>query len=280
MPTFVAPDGTELCYHLVGEGPPLICIPGGMQDTVYLGDLGGLSAHRQLVLFELRGTGRSAVPADPASYRCDRLVGDVEALRQHLGLEQLDLLAHSGGTNLAQRYLEKHSARVAKLALITPSALATGIEVPGDARAAIAELRQDEPWYPEASAALNAMMAGNATADAMKSIAPFFYGRWDAAAEAHHAGEADHRNTDAFAVFVSDGAFDPPTTRAALAAFPHPVLLLAGEYDLNSPPSAVAALADVFPNPQYAVQPKTGHYPWLDDPTQFVKKVSTFLAGH
>jgi len=275
VPTFAAPDGTELGYNLVGEGTPLVCIPGGMQDTLYFGDLGGLSAHRQLVLFDLRGTGQSAVPEDLSSYRCDRLVDDVEALREHLGLGQLDLLAHSGGTNLAQRYVEHHPDRVSKLALITPSAMAAGISVPGDVRAAIAELRRNEPWYPEASAALKALMSGEATAG---SIAPFYYGRWDAAAQAHHAAEATHRNTDAFATFISEGAFAPDTTRAVLATFTHPVLLLAGEYDLNSPPTAVTELAAVFPNPQYVIQSGAGHYPWLDDPATFVTTLTTFLA--
>ena len=35
-----------------------------MQDSVYLGDLGGLPRHRQLVVLDLRGTGRSATPDD------------------------------------------------------------------------------------------------------------------------------------------------------------------------------------------------------------------------
>lgn len=48
------------------ESTPLVCLPGGpMRDSAYLGDLGGLSAHRQLIVPELRGTGQSAIPADP-----------------------------------------------------------------------------------------------------------------------------------------------------------------------------------------------------------------------
>lgn len=100
MPTFSAYDTTPLAYHLVGEGEPLIVLPGGpMRASAYLGDLGGLSAVRQLVLLDLRGTGDSAAPEDPATYRCDRLVDDVEALRRHLGLDRIDLLAHSAGAN-------------------------------------------------------------------------------------------------------------------------------------------------------------------------------------
>src|ERR671927_369899 len=82
MATFDGADGTRLAYHRAGAGRPLICLPGGpMQASAYLGELGGLSAHRLLVLLDLRGTGASAVPVDPATYRCDRLVDDVEALR-------------------------------------------------------------------------------------------------------------------------------------------------------------------------------------------------------
>jgi len=65
MPAFSAHDGTGLAYRVCGEGIPVICLPGGpMQDSGYLGDLGGLSAHRQLIMVDLRGTGQSAVPED------------------------------------------------------------------------------------------------------------------------------------------------------------------------------------------------------------------------
>ncbi|MFE9650446.1 alpha/beta fold hydrolase [Streptomyces sp. NPDC006365] len=69
MTAFSAHDGTQLAYHVLGDGPPVICLPGGMQDSVYLGDLGGLSAHRQLIRLDLRGTGHSATPQDTASCR-------------------------------------------------------------------------------------------------------------------------------------------------------------------------------------------------------------------
>jgi pimeloyl-ACP methyl ester carboxylesterase len=51
MPIYSAHDGTQLAYHVSGDGGPVICLPGGpMQDSVYLGDLGGLAIHRQLVV--------------------------------------------------------------------------------------------------------------------------------------------------------------------------------------------------------------------------------------
>ncbi|MFE1231136.1 alpha/beta fold hydrolase [Streptomyces sp. NPDC059442] len=281
MPTFSAHDGTELAYHELGDGAgrPVVCLPGGpMQDSAYLGDLGGLAARRGLVLLDLRGTGRSAVPDDSSSYRCDRLVDDVEALREHLGLDTLDLLAHSGGTNLAALYAARHPKRIARLALITPSVQAFGITITADDRQEAARLREGEPWFPEAFAALEEIVAGRGTADSFGAIAPFWYGRWDAAAQAHRAAEDGQRNGEAAAVYGSDGAFDPAATRAAFAGFPAPVLLIAGEVDLNSPPGAIAELAEVFPRAELVVQPGAGHFPWLDDPELFVAGAAPFLA--
>lgn len=279
MPTFAAPDGTQLAYHVVGDGPPLICLPGGpMEASAYLGDLGGLAAHRRLIMLDLRGTGRSAAPQDTASYRCDRLVDDVEALREHLGLDRMDLLGHSAGTNLAVLYVGRHPERIGKLALITPSVGAVGVTITGGLRRETAQLRKDEPWFPAAFAALEAVVAGEGDADTFRAIDPFFYGRWDDAARAHRdAGEA-RKNTAAGEIFGSEGAFDPDAGRAAWARFASPVLLLAGEVDLNTPPPAVAEIAGLFPHTDLAVQPGAGHFPWLDDPVRFVATVAAFLG--
>lgn len=257
----------------------MICLPGGpMQDSAYLGELGGLSAHRQLIMMDPRGTGQSAIPEDAASYRCDRLVDDVEALREHLGLDRLDLLAHSAGANLAALYVARHPERVGKLVLITPSTMAVGIAATGEARRETALLRKDEPWFAAAFAALEAIVAGHATDDSWKAIDPFFYGRWDAAAQAHQAAQDGHRNAEAAAAFGAEGAYDPRATRAALAAFGAPVLLLAGEVDLNTIPSVVAEFAALFPDAELVVQPGAGHYPWLDDADRFVAATATFLG--
>ncbi|MEU9082071.1 alpha/beta hydrolase [Streptomyces sp. NPDC048357] len=274
MPTFSAPDGTRLSYRVTGDGEPLVCLPGGPSDSRYLGDLGGLSAHHRLIILDLRGTGRSAVPEDPASYRCDRLVGDVEALRAHLGLSRIDLLAHSGGANLAARYAARHPERVARLALIGPGARAVGIAVTGETRRELALLRRDEPWFPAAFAALEAIADG--TGSDWEAVAPFFCGRWDAEAQRHHAAGRP-TNGEAVALFAAEGAFDPEATRAALAAFEAPVLLLAGEFDLNSPPRTVTEFAELFPDATLVVQPGAGHYPWLDDAARFVATTTAFL---
>ena len=280
MPTFRAADGTELAYHVHGEGAPLICVPGGpMRESAYLGDLGGLSRHRRLIMLDLRGTGKSAIPADPVSYRCDRLVDDVAALQDHLGLASIDLLGHSAGANIAVQYAVRDQGRVARLALITPSGRAVGLE-PGSAmRREIVRLRRDEPWFAEAAVSFERIAAGAGTEEDWEAVAPFFYGRWDAAARAHEAAEKKQSNEDAARAFAAEGAFAPAATRAALAAFGSPVLVLAGGLDLQRPPAVAAEFAALFPAARLVVQPGAGHYPWLDDASWFVSAVTAFLDG-
>ncbi|WP_405362860.1 alpha/beta hydrolase [Kitasatospora sp. NBC_00085] len=281
MPTLIAPDGTELAYRVLGEGTgtPVVCLPGGpMRDSVYLGDLGGLPAHRRLVVADQRGAGLSATPEDLASYRCDRLVGDVEMLREHLGLDRIDLLAHSAAANLAVRYAEQYPHRVGRLVLVTPGTTAVGLEVTGEDRREVGRLRRDEPWFATASAAFDAIDAGRAEADDWVAIAPFLYGRWDETARAHRAAEEAQWNAAAAEVFGSEGAFDPDATRAALAALDTPVLVLAGEFDLASPPHLLSRFAALFPRAEFVVQPGAGHYPWLDDADSFVSATVRFLT--
>ncbi len=280
MPTFRAADGTELAYHLQGDGIPLVCVPGGpMRASSYLGDLGGLAAHRRLVMLDLRGTGGSAVPRDPGTYRCDRLADDVAALQDQLGLDRVDLLGHSAGANVVVQYAVRDPRRVRKLALITPSGRAVDVEPDAEQRRAIVNLRQGEPWFPAAAAAFGRVAAGGQAAEDWDAIAPFFYGRWDATAQAHAAAAEAQTNQEAARGFGAEGAFGPAATRAALAGFTAPVLVLGGSVDLQRPPAVLAEFAGLFPAGQLIIQPGAGHYPWLDDPGWFTPAVTTFLDG-
>jgi proline iminopeptidase len=281
MPIFSAPDGTGLACHLAGSGaePPVVCLPGGpMRAGAYLGDLGGLGARRRLAVLDLRGTGGSEVPADPATYRCDRQVEDVEAVRKHLGLERLDLLGHSAGASLAVRYAARYPDRLRRLALITPSPRTVGLELPVAERRRIMARRAGAPWFDDAAAAYESIAARTATSADWAAVAPMYYGRWDAAARQHQATEPGQRNGTAARIYNSAGAFEPEVTRAALGAVSAPVLVLAGELDFILSPAVAEDFAALFPDGRVVAMSGVAHYPWLDDPTGFVSAVAGFLA--
>ncbi|KQX49961.1 MULTISPECIES: alpha/beta hydrolase [unclassified Streptomyces] len=278
MPHFTTYDGTELAYRITGEGEPLVCLAGGpLRDADYLGDLGGLSAHRALVLLDARGTGASAEPADPGTYRCDRQVDDVEALRAHLGLERLDLLGHSAGGNLATLYAAAYPERIRSLVLVTSLGRALGVGTTDEEWDAAVEVFADRPWYPEARAALDGIGPDTPAPRVREIVAPFGYGRWDAAAREHASAENGQSHWAAAAAYHGEGAYDPERTRRALTALTAPVLILAGEYDAGPTPAKAAEAAACFPGAELVVQPGAGHFPWVDDADAFVRPVAAFL---
>jgi pimeloyl-ACP methyl ester carboxylesterase len=274
VPVFASYDGTEIGYRVVGDGPPLVCLPGGPGRAAgYLGDLGGVSRSRQLILLDPRGVGLSADPADPATLRVDLLVRDVDALRAHLGLERMDLLAHSAGAVLATLYAAAHPDRLSRLILVTPGLAAVGVGPTGEqVRAALAR-RSAEPWYPAALTAMEKFIAGDLSAETFEASRPFFYARWDDASQAHATAGIAPGHAAARQGFFAGAPFDAPSTRAALKELNAPVLLYAGDLDPIATPAVVRVAAPLFNDATVVVQPQVAHFPWVDDPAAFAAAI-------
>lgn len=279
MPSFASYDGTEIAYHVLGSGPPLVCLPGGPgRAAASLGDLGGLSNSRQLVVLDSRGVGRSADPADPATFRVDRLVNDVESLRAHLGLDRMALLAHSAGSVLATLYAAAYPERLSALILLTPGLAAVGVSGTEEQfRAALAR-REAEPWYHDALAGLEKIMAGEMSMEAFRVSRPFSYSRWDEAAQASAMAGVAERHQAAREGYFAGVDFDVPATRAALTKLTARVLLYAGEIDPMVAPAVVQEAAQLFNDATVVVQAGASHFPWVDDPAAFAAAVGSFLG--
>lgn len=279
MSTFTSYDGTRLAYTEAGSGPRLVCLPGGPgRASAYLEDLGGLAAERTLVLLDARATGHSEVPADPATLRFDRLAEDVEALRVHLGEEQIDLLGHSAGTVVAQAYAAAHPERLRALVLVTPTSRLQGGN--REDTAAIMAARSGEPWYPDAAEAAAALQdAPPAQQQAlMRAFRPFYYGRWDERTQAH-AATADRQMSRRAELGFAVGAeeVDVPALLTALGTVQAPVLVVGAEHDAATGVQAVHLVAGCFPSSEAVVLPGAGHFPWVDEPEAFRSAVAGFL---
>ena len=279
MTRFASYDGTQLAYTEVGQGPRLVCLAGGPGRAVaYLEDLAGLSATRTLVMLDLRATGHSEVPPDPASLRFDRMAKDVEALREHLGLETIDLLAHSAGCLVAQAWASAYHSRVGLLVLVTPTD-----RLQGGRREDIAQIRarfSDQPWYGEAAQAEVALEeappAQQATLE--RATRPFFYGRWDERTQ-EHAASADRQCSKraqlGFGLDMDD--LDIGALVSGLGQVAAPVLVIGGERDGLTGVASVQRVADCFPRARTVVLPGAGHFPWVDEPEAFARATGSFL---
>ena len=284
MPTFASYDGTNLAYHVAGDGPVLVCIAGGPgRASEYFGDLGGLPASYTMIRLDSRGTGSSEVPADPASYRMDRLAEDVEALRAHLGLAEMNLLGHSAGANVVAHYVAKYPERVARLVILTGLLRAAGMKPVGADAARAA--RSGEPWYEAAiaaEAAWDALPDDCTPADEapfMAAVEPFLYGAWTEAAQAHAVAGHSQFSDDASEGFGAGYELDAAGMAAKLARVDAPVLVVAGEVDANTTPAAAAEEAKLFPRSEVVTIPGGGHFPWVDNPAAVVGAIDAFLSS-
>ncbi|WP_030025060.1 alpha/beta fold hydrolase [Streptomyces monomycini] len=284
MPHFTSYDNAELHYRVLGpEGsglPPLMCLAGGPgRDATYLDDLGGLAERRQLLIPDSRGTGASPPAADPSRYAFPHLAEDLEAFRLHLGLDRFALLAHDAGAATAQAYAAAYPDRLTRLVLISPGSRLQG-EFPDDVRD-IFTSRSAEPWWPEASAAVQTLSETPAPAEVhhlLLSAAPLAYGRWEAPQQAHAAAEPDQLHPVPRTAFWQ--TVDEPARQTLLTGLREvtcPVLVMTGGRDAVTGVRAGELVAASFPDGRTHHLPEAGHYPWIDEPARFRQAVEEFL---
>ena len=105
-------------YELIGEGDPLLLIPGlGGTCRVWDPIAPELAAHFSLILIDNRGLGRSIARARPrtlADYSADLV-----ELLDELQLERTHVLGLSLGGIIAQRFAVDHPSRVDRLVLVS-----------------------------------------------------------------------------------------------------------------------------------------------------------------
>jgi len=274
-----AADGTLLAVHSVGSGPSLLCVPGGPgRAAEYLGDLGGLSSSRTLLLLDNRGTGASDLPDDRSSLQFPRLADDVEDVRIGLDTGVVDVLAHSAGCPVVLLHAARRPDSVRRLVLVTPSGRPFGW-VP-DELDAIRESRAGEPWYADAAEAVKVMAFANPRwrSELEKETRPFWYGRWDEHTQAHAASADRQMSLRANAGFAPGPDYDPVVARESLRAITSPVLVVVGERDALTGVTVAEQFAEVIPKVEIARIPKAGHFPWVDEPVAFRQTVDGFLS--
>src|SRR5215218_1762814 len=257
-------DGRTLAYRRLGSGPRLVCHPGGPGlPGAELADLADLDDTLELLILEPRGTGRSSRPSDAAAYDFEHYVADLEELRAHLGQERIDLLGFSHGGMVAMAYAAAHPNRVGRLLVVaTPAHRDEASDV--EMERGLAE-REDEPWYPDARAALDeeegAEFANDeALAENLARQWPLYFGRYGAREQAFVRTLAGLvPNADALRLFNVEvwPSFD---LRPALARIEAPTLVIAGDRDFVAPPAATRAMGDAIADAEVVVLPGAGHF--------------------
>ncbi len=116
-------SGPALSGDQVGEGAAIVLLHGLTATCRYV-VMGSRVLERsglRVIAYDARGHGRSGVPQDRSEYGYEKLVGDLGTVLDTLGVERAVLAGASMGAHTAASFALQHPARVAALALITPS---------------------------------------------------------------------------------------------------------------------------------------------------------------
>lgn len=140
---------------LNAEALPAIFIHGGPGGThATFGEMLPLADKRAVILYDQLDSGMSERPNDPANWRVERFVSELEAIRQSLGIERWHLVGHSWGSAVALEYAAAYPMRVASTVLggtfistthwITDANLLLRA-VPDETRALVRACESDDP---------------------------------------------------------------------------------------------------------------------------------------
>lgn len=115
MHLYTATDGTDLAWHELGEGRPVILLHGLFSDAatnwLRYGHAAAIAAKGfRVIMPDLRAHGQSSRPHDAASYPPDILASDGLDLIARLGLTDYDLGGYSLGARTSVRMVVRGAA--------------------------------------------------------------------------------------------------------------------------------------------------------------------------
>jgi pimeloyl-ACP methyl ester carboxylesterase len=275
---FTTPEGLTLSYERRGSGPLLVCHPGGPGGSASeFREFAGLEDTFDLVLLSPRGSQGSDTADD---YSLGSYVADLEALREHLEVEQLDLLGFSHGGIVAMAYAAAHGARVRSLLLVDTLAVWDD-----EAQAAMQrgiEKRSDEPWFPDAKQALAEEQAGEfSSAQELKENAlrqaPLYFHHWEGNERAGREIFADLAETSEPLHYFNTVEFPTLDLRPELRTIDAPTLVVVGDDDMIGGPVCADAIMRELPHGRLVTIRDSGHFVYLEQPEAFRAALTDFL---
>ena len=273
-------DGHSMYYEECGraDGVPVVAIHGGPGG-------GAAPAMRRffdpkryrIIVYDQRGCGRSRPFASVMANDTDRLRGDLERLREALGVERWLVFGGSWGATLALEYARRHRERVLAMVL-------RGVFACTTAELAWFYVRGANMMFPDAWARLVEPLSATEREDVLRAYHArvmidnperrrrdvIAWARWESSLISMSAGGAagapDPRRSDALAriethYFVNKGFLE--RDGALLDDTEHlrdlPGVIVQGRYDMVTPARTAWTLKKSWDRADLEIVPDAGH---------------------
>ncbi|HOO59658.1 MAG TPA: alpha/beta hydrolase [Candidatus Mcinerneyibacteriales bacterium] len=274
---YVEDGEVSLFYKSSGEGVPVIVLHGGPGFGFHYLEphLSFLTQKFKLIYFDQRGCGRSS-EEEPGRITFDRLVDDIEILRNELKLERVNILGHSFGALLALEYAKRYPDRCGSLVLAGAAPMKSAYLPKKNDFSRLSYKEQNR--YQEISK--NGSFEGG-DPEAVSFIFSCLFKM--TMAQGEEVSDIDlgldrERVVKMFNVMTALKPFmDSYDMTPGLESLRSPVLIIHGEKDPVGEESAMA-LHDLIPNSIFIIYNDTGHFPFAEKKYDFVQDVMRFFT--
>jgi pimeloyl-ACP methyl ester carboxylesterase len=112
-------DGVEIYYEVLGAGPAVLLTHGyASSSQMWRGQIEPLAKHFRLIVWDMRGHGKSASPDDPSLYSEEHTVADMAALLEHAGVDAAIMGGLSLGGYMSLAFHLAHPKRTRALLIV------------------------------------------------------------------------------------------------------------------------------------------------------------------
>jgi pimeloyl-ACP methyl ester carboxylesterase len=261
----VALGDISLYYEVHGQGDPLLWIAGlGSDSSSWLGVVGRFSPYFQNIVFDNRGSGRSALGRQECTI--GRMAQDAINLLDFLKIERAHLIGHSMGGYIAQELAVNFPDRIDKLVLESTASVSSerNNALLKDFYDQLVNEGCSEPWIRKW---LPWLFSPGFLADSL-----FIEAFVKNALRYPHAMKAEGFKSQIGAIALFDA-------RGRTGAIRAQTLVLEGQDDTLIIPEEAQELADSIPNCIFKPIDGVGHAIHIENPGLFVDTVLEFLIA-
>ncbi len=253
--------GIQVYESGAGAGVPLILIHGFPFDhTMWRPQIDALAGPRRVIAYDVRGHGKS--DTGDGQYSIELFVDDLIGVMDGLGISRAVVCGLSMGGYIALRAVERHPDRFAAVVLCDTKSEADGNEA-RIKRAAAAQAVKAGGSAKFAEGFVKGVLA-ESTFRTRPETVEYVQGMIRANTPLGIAGT----------LLALAGRTD---TTEALKKMSLPALILVGEHDTLTPPSASEAMRGRLPQAELRLIPQAAHLSNLENPSVFNRELSDFL---
>lgn len=265
-------NGTHIHYSVMGSGAPLLIAPvaWGVDGHRWI-TLNALAEHFTLIRLDPRGTGNSDAVSDKNEYGIPTLVNDIEALRNHLGIDRWNVMGQSAGGWTALEYVLAHPSVIDRLIIVCSAP--TGKFHRNTFR------DPKHPLYPQferISQEVRSLPAAERVKAFNRAIYQFDVQTQEARTIIDRIFAEAEFNAQRNQFFVMN-ELNRYNVTGRLHEITVPTLVIGGNHDVHVAPEWSEMIAENIPNARLQMMQHSGHFPWLDEPALFFEMVKNFI---